>query len=85
MFMCGGLNWGIPQLKTLNFPLQPESHPFEGLQLEYDLSEESLDILDQLKLGFGLDEDEWAKCSKDSPYKDFYDDLAAMRPQAKTK
>jgi hypothetical protein len=83
VYFPSGSNWGIPELKALNFPLQPESHPFEDLQLEHDLSKESLDILDQLKLGFGLDEDEWAKCGKDSPYKDFYDDLAAMRPQAK--
>ena len=80
-----GSNWGIPQLKKLNFPLQPESHPFEDLQWEHNLSKESQDILYQLILGFGLHEDEWAKCSVDSRYKDFYDNLAAMLPQVKVK
>jgi hypothetical protein len=78
-----GSNWGIPQLKKLNFPLQPESHPFEDLQWEHDLSKESLDILNQLILGSGLHEDEWAKYSDNSKYKDFYDRLIAMLPQVK--
>jgi hypothetical protein len=56
-----GSNWSIPQLKKLNFPLQPESHPFEDLQWENDLSKESLDVLNQLTLGFGLPDDEWVK------------------------
>ena len=80
-----GSNWGIPQLKKLNFPLQPESHPFEDLQWEHDLSKESLDILNELRLGFGLHKDEWAKCSANSRYKDFYDELALMLPRVQEK
>lgn len=80
-----GSNWGIPQLQKLNFPLQPESHPFEDLQWEHNLSRESLGILSQLKLGFGLHKDEWANCSDTSPYKHFYDSLAAMLPQVKVR
>jgi hypothetical protein len=80
-----GSNWGIPQLKKLNFPLQPESHPFEDLQWEHDLSEESQDILNQLRYGFGLHEEEWLNGNIDALYKEFYDDLAEMLPQVRVK
>lgn len=80
-----GSNWGIPQLKALNFPLQPESHPFEDLQWEHDLSKESLDILHQLQLGFGLHKDEWVNGSDDPKYQDFYDELNAMLPRVEAK
>lgn len=80
-----GSNWGIPQLEKLNFPLQPEIHPFEDLHWERDLSKESLDILNQLRAGFGLHEEEWLKGNVDASHKEFYENLAAMLPQSKEK
>lgn len=80
-----GSNWGVPQLEKLNFPLQPEVHPFEDLHWERDLSEGSLDVLNQLRLGFGVLEEEWLEGNVEAPYKHFYDVLAAMLPQVKEK
>jgi len=80
-----GSDWGILQLERLNFPLQPETHPFIDLSWEHELGNESRDILNQLRHGFGLHQDEWVKGSVDGIYKDFYDDLADMLSRAKAK
>jgi hypothetical protein len=56
-------NWAILQLEKLNFPLQRESHSFEDLQWEHNLSKDSLDILSQLRYGFGLHQEGWCQVS----------------------
>ncbi|KAF4630897.1 hypothetical protein G7Y89_g7232 [Cudoniella acicularis] len=80
-----GSKWGIPQLRKLNFPLQPENHPLEDLHWEYNLSKENAEVLDQLRRGFGLPEEEWLKDNIDPLYEVFYNELASMRPQPRAK
>lgn len=80
-----GSNWGKLQLERLNFPLQPEIHTFSDLHWEHDLSSENQDILDQLRHGFGVHQDEWAKGSVDGVYRDFFDTLADMLPRLRAK
>jgi hypothetical protein len=80
-----GSNWDALQLKRLNFPLQPETRPFGDLHWEHDLSNESRDILNQLRQGFGFHQDEWIRGPVDGAYKDFYDYLARMLPRVKEK
>jgi hypothetical protein len=76
-----GFKWGKVELESLKFALQAEIHPFEDLRWKHEISKENLYILQELKRGFGLSEDEWTDKFTDDRYEDFYDTLAEMVPR----
>jgi hypothetical protein len=76
---------GIPQLESLAFQLEPQVHDFADLRCGCDISSESSDVLDRLKIGFGIEETEWGHDNLPVEYTQFYDDLADMLPQIKAR
>ena len=75
-----GSNWGSPQLLILGFSTQPEEHEFAELICGRSISRENSDRLDQLKAGFGYNQDEWANASIPAGYGLFFEDLIEMLP-----
>ena len=54
-----GSHWGESELTALAFPLEPQGHEFDDLSLDHDIRDENLDVLDILRIGFGVKESEW--------------------------
>ncbi|KAF8847954.1 hypothetical protein BDZ45DRAFT_302913 [Acephala macrosclerotiorum] len=80
-----GSKWGIAQLENLAFPLEPQVHDFADLRCGRDISTESSNVIDRLRIGFGIEETEWGDDNLPIGYKQFYDDLADMLPQIKAR
>ncbi|KAF8857160.1 hypothetical protein BDZ45DRAFT_789232 [Acephala macrosclerotiorum] len=80
-----GSKWGVAQLENLAFPLEPQVHDFADLRCGHDISPESSNVIDRLRIGFGIEETEWGDDNLPIGYKQFYDDLADMLPQIKAR
>ena len=80
-----GSNWGSTELQRLRFPPQPELSPFHDLRWTKPLSQDSLDTLQEIEHGFGLDENEWKYGIVAGRYEEFYDYLAKMLPRNQEK
>ena len=80
-----GSKWGKAQLENLAFPLEPQVHDFADLRCGHDISTKSSNIIDSLRIGFGIEETEWGDDNLPIGYKQFYDDLADMLPQIKAR
>ncbi len=80
-----GSKWGIAQLNELAFPLEPQVHDFADLNCGNDISTESSNVIDRLRIGFGIEETEWRDENLTMGYEEFYNDLTNMLPQIKAR
>jgi hypothetical protein len=80
-----GSNWGLTQLQALRFSSQPEVHPLKDLQLGIVQSKDSLEVLEKLKQGFGLERAEWIDGGMGNSFDLFYEHLREMLPRIQNK